>query len=112
MTAIGVSTWVWTSPIDDAGLAALAPMIADQGFDLVELPIESVGDWDPERTADVVHALGLGVTAAMTLFAMAAAVAMRRAADRSRIWGRRAAIGVGAAAMLTGFVWIARAAVV
>lgn len=62
MTRIGVSTWVWTSPIDDAGVVALAPMIADLGFDLVELPIESVGDWDPCRTADILQGLGLGVT--------------------------------------------------
>lgn len=56
-------------------------------------------------------AFGLGVTVAMTLFAMVAAVAMRRAADRSRVWGRRAAVGVGVAAILTGAVWVARAAV-
>ena len=62
MTLIGVSTWVWTSPVDDAGVAALAPAIAAQGFDVIELPIESVGDWDPERTADVLAGLGLGVT--------------------------------------------------
>jgi D-psicose/D-tagatose/L-ribulose 3-epimerase len=62
MTRIGVSTWVWTSPIDDAGVVTLAPKIADLGFDLVELPIESVGDWDPGRTADILQGLGLGVT--------------------------------------------------
>ena len=54
-------------------------------------------------------AFGFGVTVAMTLYAMAAAVAMRRAADRSREWGVRAAIAVGVGAMLTGVVWIVRA---
>ena len=54
-------------------------------------------------------AFGIGVTAAMTLYAMAAAVAMRRAADRSRVWGARAAMGVGAAAMAIGVIWMARA---
>lgn len=65
-----------------------------------------------ERAAGIGYlaAFGLGVTAAMTLFAMVAALAMRRAADRSRVWGRRAAVAVGAAAMLTGIVWIVRAA--
>jgi D-psicose/D-tagatose/L-ribulose 3-epimerase len=62
VTLLGVSTWLWTSPIDDAGVAAFAPTIAAQGFDVIELPIESVGDWDPERTADVLAGLGLGVT--------------------------------------------------
>lgn len=54
-------------------------------------------------------AFGVGVTAAMTLFAMVAAVAVRRAAERSDLWGRRAAALVGSAAIVTGAVWIARA---
>jgi D-psicose/D-tagatose/L-ribulose 3-epimerase len=62
VTSIVVSTWVWTSPIDDAGVVALAPMIAAMGFDVIELPIESVGDWDPGHTADILQGLGLGVT--------------------------------------------------
>lgn len=54
-------------------------------------------------------AFGIGVTAAMTLFAMVAAVAVRRAAERSDLWGRRAATLVGSAAMITGVIWITRA---
>jgi hypothetical protein len=54
-------------------------------------------------------AFGIGVTAAMTLFAMVAAVAVRRAAERSDLWGRRAAALVGSAAMITGVIWITRA---
>lgn len=54
-------------------------------------------------------AFGAGVTLAMTLFAMAAAAAMRRAAERSVTWGRRAAAAVGSAAVVTGVVWIVRA---
>jgi len=54
-------------------------------------------------------AFGIGVTAAMTLFAMVAAVAVRRAAERSDLWGRRAAALVGSAAMITGALWITRA---
>ena len=54
-------------------------------------------------------AFGLGVTAAMTLFAMVAAVAVRRAAERSDLWGRRAAALVGCAAIITGALWITRA---
>lgn len=54
-------------------------------------------------------AFGIGVTAAMTLFAMVAAVAVRRAAERSDLWGRRAATLVGSAAIITGALWITRA---
>ena len=54
-------------------------------------------------------AFGIGVTTAMTLFAMVAAVAVRRAAERSHLWGRRAAALVGSAAIITGALWITRA---
>lgn len=59
---IGANTWIWESPITDASLAALAPRLRDWGFDLVELPIENLGDWDPERTADLLGSLGLGAS--------------------------------------------------
>ena len=54
-------------------------------------------------------AFGAGVTAAMTLFAMGAAFAMQRAEARSVILGQRVATMVGAAGILTGGFWIARA---
>jgi ABC-type nickel/cobalt efflux system permease component RcnA len=53
---------------------------------------------------------GVGVTAAMTLFAMAAAYAMHQAAERSLVWGRRAARLVGVAGILVGAWWVLRAA--
>ena len=62
MTAVGVSTWLWTSPLDDDHLAELAGRVAGWGFDLIELPIEQVGDWDPARAADALAPLGLGAT--------------------------------------------------
>jgi|SRR5688500_16623120 cytochrome c biogenesis protein CcdA len=54
-------------------------------------------------------AFGVGVTLAMTLFAMVAAIAVRRAVEQSEVWGRRAAALVGSAAIVTGAVWIVRA---
>jgi D-psicose/D-tagatose/L-ribulose 3-epimerase len=62
MTSIGVSTWVWTSPLDDDRLRELAPRIAAWGFDLVELPVEAIGGWDPIVTASLLADLGLGAT--------------------------------------------------
>jgi len=56
---IGVNTWVWTSPLTDETLAPLARKVADMGFRAIELPLESPGDWDPVRTADVVRELAL-----------------------------------------------------
>lgn len=53
---------------------------------------------------------GVGVTAAMAIFAVVAAAAMRTAAERSLVWGRRAAYGVGAAGIVVGAWWMLRAA--
>lgn len=57
---IAVNTWVWTSPLTDATLEPLAGTAAGMGYQALELPLESVGDWDPERTRAVLDRLGLG----------------------------------------------------
>ena len=57
---IAVNTWVWTSPLTDATLGPLARKAAGMGYQALELPLESIGDWDPVRTRDVLDDLGLG----------------------------------------------------
>jgi D-psicose/D-tagatose/L-ribulose 3-epimerase len=64
---IGVNTWVWTSPLTDERLAELAPRVRDWGFDVIELPVEALGDWDPVRTADLLGGLGLGATVSLVM---------------------------------------------
>jgi hypothetical protein len=49
---------------------------------------------------------GLGVTLGMSLFAIVAALAMRRAAERSIAIGRRIGMGAGWLSMAVGGVWI------
>lgn len=56
---IGVNTWVWTSPLTDENLPGLARKVAAMGFGAIELPLESPGDWDAARAADLVGELGL-----------------------------------------------------
>jgi len=51
VTAIGVNTWVWTSPLTDEVLPDLLETVATMGFDGVELPLENAGDLDPDATA-------------------------------------------------------------
>jgi D-psicose/D-tagatose/L-ribulose 3-epimerase len=58
----GANTWIWVSPLTDADLVVLAPRVAAWGFDVIELPVENPGDWDPGRTARLLADLGLGAT--------------------------------------------------
>ncbi|MEV4198487.1 sugar phosphate isomerase/epimerase family protein [Micromonospora globbae] len=69
MTAhrLGVNTWVWTSPLTDATLAALAAKVAGWGFDVLELPVENPGGWDPARAARVLADHGLGATVCLVM---------------------------------------------
>jgi D-psicose/D-tagatose/L-ribulose 3-epimerase len=62
MNPLGANTWIWVSPLTDDALAALAPRIAGWGFDVIELPIEQLGDWDPDRARRILDDLGLGAT--------------------------------------------------
>lgn len=59
MRAIGVNTWVWTSPLTDANAPDLLRHVAGLGFDAVELPLENAGDLDPAATAALLRETGL-----------------------------------------------------
>ena len=67
MNAIGANTWIWVSPLTDERLAQLAPLVRDFGFDVIELPIENPGDWDPGRARELLHQLGLNTTTAAVM---------------------------------------------
>ena len=54
-------------------------------------------------------AFGIGVTLAMTLFALASAAVMRRATAGSLAWGRRVVTLVGLGGVVVGLWWIAAA---
>jgi len=62
MRKLGVNTWVWCSPPTDERLDELIPRIAGFGFDVVELPVEQLDDWDPSHARDLLDAHGLGVS--------------------------------------------------
>src|SRR3982751_2418717 len=42
---IGVNTWVWSAPLTTDEFARLAAHVAGMGFDLIEVPIETPGDF-------------------------------------------------------------------
>jgi D-psicose/D-tagatose/L-ribulose 3-epimerase len=59
----GVNTWVWFSPLTLANLRELLPRLVEAGFDLVELPIETVNAFDYQAVSVMLHDYGLGVSA-------------------------------------------------
>jgi D-psicose/D-tagatose/L-ribulose 3-epimerase len=59
---VGANTWIWVSPLTDERLARIAPRVRSFGFDVVELPIENAGDWDPGRARELLDELGLKPT--------------------------------------------------
>jgi D-psicose/D-tagatose/L-ribulose 3-epimerase len=65
--ALGVNTWVWASPLTDTALAELVPRIAGWGFDVVELPVENPGDWDPGRAAALLADHGLAASVVLVM---------------------------------------------
>jgi D-psicose/D-tagatose/L-ribulose 3-epimerase len=64
---IGANTWIWTSPLTDAWLAEFAPRIREWGFDVIELPIENLDDWDPQRTRELLERLDLEATTCLVM---------------------------------------------
>lgn len=68
MNPIGITTWIWTSPLTTERFGEVVPHIKKLGFDLVEVPIEGTSDLDYARVAPMVRDLGLSasVCAAMS----------------------------------------------
>jgi D-psicose/D-tagatose/L-ribulose 3-epimerase len=56
---IGISTWVWESPLIDAKLPELLEKVAAMGFDAVELPLENPGDFTSEAALKSLAETGL-----------------------------------------------------
>ncbi|MCT2224786.1 sugar phosphate isomerase/epimerase [Microbacterium paraoxydans] len=111
---IAVNTWVWTSPLTDDTLEPLARTAARMGYDALELPLESVGDWDPLRARAVLDGLGMGavVVGAMgpgrSLLARAGDVAatqdyLRACLDAAAVLG--ASVVAGPFYAPTGVTW-------
>jgi D-psicose/D-tagatose/L-ribulose 3-epimerase len=68
MNPIGITSWIWTSPLTTERFPGIAQHVARLGFDLLEVPIEGTGDLDYKTAAGIVKDLGLStsVCAAMS----------------------------------------------
>jgi D-psicose/D-tagatose/L-ribulose 3-epimerase len=62
LNPVGANTWIWVSPLTDERLASIAPRVRAFGFDVIELPIENLGDWDPARARELLHKHHLSAT--------------------------------------------------
>ena len=62
---LGVNTWVWVSPVTDSAIPELAAKAAAMGFDLLELPLETLDAYDPVEARRVLD--GCGLAASSTL---------------------------------------------
>ena len=58
----GVNAWVWTSPVTTEEVEKLAPHVRAMGFDILEIPLETIGDVDYPRGAQIIRDAGLEVT--------------------------------------------------
>ncbi|MEU0483791.1 sugar phosphate isomerase/epimerase family protein [Streptosporangium sp. NPDC006013] len=67
MFPVGVNTWVWVSPLTDDDLEHLVPKVAAWGFDVIELPVEQPGDWDPKRGAALLAEHGLAASVVLVM---------------------------------------------
>ena len=56
---VAANTFIWHSPLTTEVLERRLPLLAEWGFDAVELPLENLGDWDPVRCATLLKDLGL-----------------------------------------------------
>lgn len=57
---LGVNTWVWTSPLDDASLVDIADLARGIGFELLELPVEAPGDWGAATAREALDSRSMG----------------------------------------------------
>lgn len=58
----GINGWVWTAPVTTDEIEALAPRVKAFGFDMLEIPLETIGDVDYARAGEILRAHGLGVS--------------------------------------------------
>lgn len=58
----GINGWVWTSPVNTEQIEILAPRVKQMGFDLFEVPLETIGDIDAGRGAEILRSNDLAVS--------------------------------------------------
>lgn len=63
----GANTWIWFSPVTLDDLKTTAAQMARAGFDIIELPFETVDAFDYVEAAAIIRECGLSVTTAAAM---------------------------------------------
>lgn len=58
-SALGANLWIWESPVTIDVIRQYAPRLAAWGFNLIELPLEHAGAWDPHEARHILDTVGL-----------------------------------------------------
>jgi len=56
---IAANTWIWHCPLTDAEVPERIDRLAEWGFDAVEMPLENIGDWDPDVARECLENAGM-----------------------------------------------------
>ena len=56
---IAANTWIWHCPLVEGDIHDRLRTLSAWGFDAVETPLESVGDWDAERARATLDEIGM-----------------------------------------------------
>ena len=63
----GANTWIWLAPVTVDAIKSLAPNLAQAGFDLIELPLETIGGFNYGEAAVIIEDYGLGVSTCVAI---------------------------------------------
>jgi D-psicose/D-tagatose/L-ribulose 3-epimerase len=55
----GANLWIWDSPVTFDVIRRHAPILASWGFDVIEIPFESIECWNPQQVRSVLDSAGL-----------------------------------------------------
>jgi D-psicose/D-tagatose/L-ribulose 3-epimerase len=64
---VGANLWIWESPVTQRTIEREAPRLASWGFDSIELPLETAGDWDPAAIEHLLRETGLAASVCVAM---------------------------------------------
>lgn len=63
----GANLWIWESPVTLDGIERRPPALKSWGFDIVELPLENAGSWNPRDVRTALDNTGLNASVCIAM---------------------------------------------